>query len=109
MKNEEGEGVGTSTASVATPPTGGAKFKGIKPRGAKQSIFDLPSEVFRRFLPGRVKFERWSKFLDLKDEKQNELYLFAKNRDGNTKIVLRDAETGAMKMIRARPLSEDVA
>ena len=109
MKNEDGEGVGTSTGSVATPPTGGPKFKGIKPSGSKQSIFDLPSDVFRRFMPGRSKVERWSKFLDLNDEKQNELYQFAKNRDGKTKIVLRDAETGAMKMIRARPLSEDAA
>jgi len=109
MKNEDGEGVGTSTASVALPPTGGPKFKGIPPHGKNYSMFDLPSDVFRRFSPGRAKFERWSKFLDLNDEKQNELYLFAKKNPGKKKIILRDSETGAMMMIRPRAvISEEV-
>ena len=109
MKNEDGEGAGTSTASVALPPTGGSKFKGIPPNGKNYSMFDLPSEVFRRFSPGRAKFERWSKFLDLNDEKQNELYLFAKKNPSKKKIILRDSETGALMMIRPRAvISENV-
>lgn len=108
MKNEDGEGVGTSTASVALPPTGGPKFKGISPHGKNYSMFDLPSDVFRRFSPGRAKFERWSKFLDLNDEKQNELYLFAKKNPYKKKIILRDSDTGALMMIRPRAvISED--
>jgi hypothetical protein len=91
----------TSTASVATPPTGGSKFKGIKPNSGT-STFDLPSDVFRRFSPGRMKFERWSKFLDLKDEVQNELYQYAKENNGKNKIVLRCSETGALRIIRSR-------
>jgi hypothetical protein len=110
MKNEEGEGGGTSTGSVATPPTGGSKFKGIKPNGKDYSMFDLPTDVFRRFSPGRAKFERWSKYLDLNDEKQNELYQFASKNSSRKKIILRDSETGAMMMIRQRmPMVEDAS
>ena len=67
----------------------------------KYSMFDVPSDVFRRFHCGRAKFERWSKFLDCSDDKQRAIYDFAKK---NTKkmVVLRDETTGALRAIRRR-------
>ena len=75
-----------------------------KPLGKKKKKykdFNVPSEVFRRFQIGRNKFERWAKYLNLKDEKQFEIYKYAtRNRDAT--IILRDEETGALKSIRKK-------
>lgn len=71
----------------------------------KYRDFDVPSEVFRRFEKGRVKFERWSKYLDLQDETQRAVYEYArKNR--NAIVVLRDSTTGALRAIRQRACCE---
>ena len=71
----------------------------------KYRDFDVPSEVFRRFEKGRVKFERWSKYLDLQDETQRAVYEYArKNRDAI--VVLRDSTTGALRAIRQRACCE---
>ena len=63
--------------------------------------FSVPSEVFRKFDTGRNKFERWSKYLNLQDENQHELYTYAKRNPKNT-VILRDATTGAVRSIRRR-------
>jgi len=64
-------------------------------------IFNVKPDVFRRFETGRVKFERWSKFLDKDDPDQCKIYDYAcKNR--TKMVVLRDESTGAMRGIRRR-------
>lgn len=62
-------------------------------------MFDVPSDVFRRFETGRAKFERWSKYLDATDENQSEILSYAKSKPKNT-IVLRDSANGVLRSIR---------
>tara|TARA_R110000772_G_scaffold20140_4_gene55955 strand:- start:4142 stop:4426 length:285 start_codon:yes stop_codon:yes gene_type:complete len=79
-----------------------------RPLGApkrKYKDFDVPSEVFRRFSTGRNKFERWSKYLNLLDDKQFEIYKYATRNRGAT-IILRDEETGALRSIRRKASNE---
>lgn len=67
----------------------------------KWKMFDVPSDVFRRFETGRNKFERWSKYLDPNDESQQEIATYAKKNPKNT-IVLRDSTNGVLRQIRRR-------
>lgn len=94
MKTED-----TTTANVAMPasnyPNSGATWK----------LFNLPSEMFRRFETGRNKFERWSKYLDTTDSEQLDLYNYARKNRKNT-IILRDSVTGALRSIRPRAANE---
>ena len=77
---------------IADQTTTGSVAIADRPLGArkkKYKDFDVSGEVFRRFSTGRNKFERWSKYLNLQDEKQFEIYKYAtRNRDAT--IVLRD-------------------
>jgi hypothetical protein len=74
-----------------------------KPKEEKEryKLFNVPSEVFRKFDTGRVKFERWSKYLDTTQESQKAIYDYAKKKPKSL-IVLRDETTGAMRSIRKR-------
>ena len=87
-----------TSSAVAMPP---------QPLGKKRKYkdFDVSSDVFRRFEKGRVKFERWTKYLDLSDNSQLAVYNYArKNRDAV--VVLRDSTTGALRAIRQRACCE---
>jgi hypothetical protein len=95
MKTEE-----TGTSAVAMPPSDYPKT------GASWRLFNVPTEIFRRFETGRNKFERWSKYLNMEDEEQQNLYNYAKKNKTNT-VVLRDNTTGALRSIRRRALNED--
>lgn len=94
MKNED-----TTTANVATPPSDYPRS------GATWRLFDVPTDVFRRFETGRNRFERWGKYLDMQDEEQSALYDYAKKNRGHT-IVLRDSSSGALRSIRKRAMNE---
>ena len=72
------------SANMAMPPT-----------------FDVEPELFRKFQTGRVKFERWSKYLDMNNENHKTIYDFAKKNHGHV-IVLRDSNSGALRAIRRR-------
>ena len=87
----------TSTGSVAIydRPLGPAKKR-------KYKEFVVPNDVFRRFETGRVKFERWSKYLNLEDAGQKSIYDYYNKTRGKSIIILRNEETGALKAIRAR-------
>jgi hypothetical protein len=89
-----------SVASGNIDFTPAKKKKKVQKRDTYKE-FSVPSEVFRKFDTGRNKFERWSKYLNLQDENQHELYQYAKRKPKNT-IILRDATTGAMRSIRRR-------
>ncbi len=68
-------------------------------------MFDVPSDVFRRFETGRNKFERWSKYLDVNDKDQAEVLAYAKKQPKNT-IVLRDSSNGVLRQIRRRAAND---
>tara|TARA_A100001011_G_C14104233_1_gene754162 strand:- start:376 stop:675 length:300 start_codon:yes stop_codon:yes gene_type:complete len=88
----------TSSVEIVDRPLGLAKKK-------KYRQYDVPTEIFRRFQTGRIKFERWKKYLNLQDENQKAIYDYAK-RNTNSVIVLRDSETGALRAIRRRAVNE---
>jgi hypothetical protein len=87
----------TGSVAIADRPLGQKK--------KKYRDFDVPSDVFRRFQTGRNKFERWSKYLNLQDETQFEIYKYA-IRNRNATIILRDEETGALRSIRRKASNE---
>jgi hypothetical protein len=63
--------------------------------------FDVDSTTFRKFVPGKQRFERWSRYLNLQDENHKGIYDYAyANRGREHLIVLRDSDTGAMRAIR---------
>tara|TARA_S200002703_G_C3713260_1_gene219093 strand:+ start:50 stop:334 length:285 start_codon:yes stop_codon:yes gene_type:complete len=89
----------TTTSAVAITD------KPLSQKKRKYKDFNVSNEVFRRFQTGRNKFERWSKYLDLTDEKQFEIYKYAtRNRDAV--VVLRNEESGALKAIRRKASNE---
>jgi arylsulfatase A-like enzyme len=98
MKNES-----TTTASVATYSKP-MKFK--KTSDQPYEIFDVSSDVFRRFETGRNRYERWKKYLDEDDENQASILKYAKKHPKNT-IVLRCSDNGAMRAIRRRAINEN--
>ena len=91
--NEENEG-GTSIGnkSVDMNVTG-------RPKKRKTETFKVSDGCFHKFRNGKIKFERWSRYLDLEDASQKKIYDFAKrNHRGN--IILQNATTGAVRGIR---------
>jgi len=65
----------------------------------KSQVFKVSDEVFTKFRNGKTKFERWSKYLDLEDASQKQVYDFARrHHKGN--IILQNATTGAVRGIR---------
>lgn len=93
LRKEEIANVTGDSPTMAMPPT--AK------KDRRYRMFDVDSEIFRRFQTGRIKFERWSKYLDLNDEKQKTIYDYAL-RNSKDVIILRDSATGALRAIRRR-------
>jgi hypothetical protein len=79
--------------------------KPLAPPLRRYREFDVAEEVFNKFQRGRVKFERWSKYLDLTDEIQRQIYKYAL-RNGNSVIVLRNSANGALRAIRRRAANE---
>ena len=71
----------------------------IKIRKKKRKIFDVPNHVFEKLKDGKIKFERWSKYLEANEavyERQIISYLKA-NR--NNEVVLRNQVTGESKVV----------
>ena len=89
----------TSAVAIADRPIGVEKDK------KKYRQFDVSSETFNRFQTGRTKFERWSKYLNLKDETEKAIYDYHK-RNSKGVIILRNSETGALRSIRPKASNE---
>ena len=53
------------------------------------------------FEKGKVKFEHWSKYLDMQNEGHTSIYEYAK-KNPNHVIVLRNSDNGALRAIRRR-------
>lgn len=62
--------------------------------------FVVSDEVFRRFSNGKSKFRKWSDYLNLEDEGQQQIYKFAK-KNPNGVIVLQNGKE--IKSIRFNP------
>lgn len=92
-------------ANIDTTPTNNSKkkhnFDELIRTSDNWKLFDVPTEVFRRFETGRNKYERWSKYLDQEDDNQRSICDFAKRNPSKT-IVLRDSTNGVLRQIRRR-------
>ena len=94
--DKEGEEVDEdmSTASdVDMNPTGKSKRK------KKCETFSVSDDCFNKFKNGKIKFERWSKYLDLTDESQKKVYDWAR-RHHNGSIILKNSQTGQVRGVR---------
>ena len=89
-KIDESEVTTGDRPGMAMPPTMKKK--------KKYETFKVSDDVFSKFRNGKTKFERWSKYLDLKDESQKKIYDYAK-RHHNGIIILQNATTGAVRGI----------
>lgn len=90
------------TATMAMPPA-------INPQMMRRRYkqFAVDSDTFRKFQNGRMKFEQWSKFLNLQNESHKAIYDYAyENRKHDHLIVLKNSDTGALRAIR-RPASAE--
>jgi len=89
---EEMPSVSISLGSVDMNTTG-------KPKKKKREVFNVSDECFHKFKNGKIKFERWSRYLDLEDASQKKIYDWAK-RHHNGSIILQNAVTGQVRGIR---------
>ena len=88
----------TSAVAIADRPLGAKKKK-------KNQEFIVSDETFNRFKTGRTKFERWSKYLNLQDEAEKNIYDYYR-KNSNATIYLRNEKTGALRAIRPRAANE---
>lgn len=95
MKNiREDEGgvaanVTGDSSTMAMPPTMKRKYKS----------FDVDSKLFRRFETGKIKFEHWSKYLDMTNKDHRSIYEYARS-NRRSAIILKNSENGALRIIR---------
>lgn len=88
------DNVTTGSIAIADKPLGMRDKK-------KYRKFNVSDETFMKFKTGKTRFEKWSKYLNLQDEKEKEIYDYHhKNRDSI--IILRNETTGALRAIRKR-------
>ncbi len=62
--------------------------------------FVVSDDVFRRFSNGKSKFRKWSDYLNLEDEGQQQIYKFAR-KNPNGVIILQNGKE--VKSIRFNP------
>jgi len=64
------------------------------------SVHSVSNNIFRRFVgKTKIKYERWSRYLDTTDESQKKIYDDV--RKGKT-VILRNEEIGSYKLIYGR-------
>ena len=93
----EEDDIGMRTGSpdnpnMAMPPM-------VKKKKRKTETFSVSDDCFNKFKNGKMKFERWSKYLDLTDESQKKVYDWARRHHNGT-IILKNATTGQVRGIR---------
>ena len=82
----------STSSDVDMNPTG-------KPKKKKREVFNVSDDCFHKFRNGKIKFERWSRYLDLEDASQKKIYDWAK-RHHNGSIILQNSVTGQVRGIR---------
>jgi len=99
--NEDGEGAPAAPVNV----TGDTPTMAMPPTSAKlmrrYRAFDVEPDVFKKFETGRVKFERWSRYLDMNNKNHKEIHEYAR-KNGKHIIILRNSASGALRAIRRR-------
>ena len=70
-----------------------------KKKKKKSMLFNVAPKVFDMFRRGKVKYERWIKYLNLEDESQKNIYEFAKKNPTGI-IILKNSVTGEVRAIR---------
>ena len=83
--------------SVDMNPTGTLLSK--KPLKRKKQVYNVSDECFHKFRHGKIKFERWSRYLDLEDTSQKKIYDWARRHHNGT-IILQNSVTGQVRGIR---------
>lgn len=63
----------------------------IRKNGRKFASFNVSPEVINRFQNGKKKYKKWSEYLNLQDEVENEIYKFAR-RNPKAVIVLKNGD-----------------
>jgi hypothetical protein len=70
-------------------------------RRKKYKLFDIDEETFNKFENGRMKFSRWTNFLNMEDESHQKIKKCAVNEfHKGTIIVLRNSNNGLMRSLR---------
>ena len=82
----------STSSDVDMNPTG-------KPKKKKREVFNVSDDCFHKFRNGKIKFERWSKYLDLTDGTQKKIYDWARRHHNGT-IILKNSQTGQVRGIR---------
>lgn len=95
MKKEKLETTMSGAVAVVDRPLGSVKKQ-------KYKDFTVDNETFRRFETGKIKFEKWSKYLNLEDTTHKSIYDYFNKSRGKGIIILRNEETGALRAIRPR-------
>ena len=100
----EDAGVGGSIAAP-TNSTGTAvstDYPAIRvgKKGRKIGTFEVDPGVLKRFSKGKKKFTKWSEYLDLNDEKQSEIYHYARKHPKGVLILKAGEETKAIRFNR---------
>ena len=90
---EDGAPANVSGASVSTD----IPAIRIGKSGRKFGTFDADDEMFRRFSKGKKKYTQWKEYLNLTDEKHNEIYNYVKKNPKGV-VILKNGEQ--MKAIR---------
>ena len=71
----------------------------VRRKKKKYQEFTVSDDVYHKFRNGKMKFERWSKYLNLENEGERAIYDYArKNHRGI--CVLRHEDTGQVRAIR---------
>ncbi len=82
-----------SSGAVAMPANA------VRRKKKKYQEFTVSDDVYHKFRNGKMKFERWSKYLNLENEGERAIYDYArKNHRGI--CVLRHEDTGQVRAIR---------
>ena len=83
----------------AETTTTGAVAVVDRPLGAvtkrKYKVFEVSPETFKRFEPGRTKYERWSKYITENEREIADYY----NSNKDAVIVLRNSFNGALRAL----------
>jgi hypothetical protein len=68
-------------------------------RKKRYKEFAVSDDVYHKFRNGKMKFERWSKYLNLENEAERNIYNYARSNHRGI-CVLRHEDTGQVRAIR---------